>query len=172
MAKRWTMIFGVAPLLCVAAAPSPIIGFDGVAPVRVGMSLAQAKQLLHGKFSIQPPSEDDPNGCGYLIANSRQGDVGYMFDKGRIRRADVENSPKSPIRTAAGIGVGSSVADIRRAYGERARSHPNAYSAPEPDFEIKSPDGKAAIIFETIEGRVALIRAGQLPWAEFIEGCS
>jgi len=170
------MIFSVAPLFCVTAAtPRQTIGFDGVAPVQVGMTLDQAKRVLHGKFSIQLP-EDDPNGCGFLSIKGPFGPVSYMFDRGRIRRADIDifdpGGRKSAVKTAAGIGLGSSIADVRRAYGKRARFYPNAYDAPEPDAEIKSADGKSAIIFETSSGRVSYIRAGRLPWAEYIEGCS
>lgn len=137
------------------------------------MTLAQAEHVLHAKFETDQMADDRPNGCGFATIRGRRDPVSYMFDNGRIRRADLDiHGPKTSIRTAAGIGLGSSIAEIRRAYGKRVKSYPDAYDAPELDFEVKSADGKAAIVFETEHGRVRLIRAGRLPWAEYIEGCS
>ena len=162
-----------APLLCLSAASNPQIGFDGVAPVRVGMTRGQAEQALHAKLSFEFLNDHGPNGCGQADVKVGGGVVGYMIEKGRITRADVyDKAAKTTLKTVTGIGLGSSIGDIRRAYGRRVRSHPNAYDDANPDFEIKSADGKAAIVFETEHGHVARIHAGRLPAAEYIEGCA
>lgn len=166
-----------APLLCLAAAPAPQIGFDGVPPVRVGMTKVQAEQALHAKLRFEFLEDDGPNGCGMAVAKVGGGTVSYMIEKGRITRADIDvdrdgKVANSKVRTAAGIGLGSSIADIRRAYGTRARSQPNAYDNANLDFEVKSPDGKAAMVFETGQAKVVRVRVGRLPSAEYIEGCS
>lgn len=145
------------------------IGFDGVAPVRVGMTVAQVERALHAKLSIEFPNGDGPDGCGEASARGREESLAYMFERGRVTRVDLAGA-RSPVRTATGIGLGSSIADIRRAYGTAARAQTDVYSE-EPDFEVKSPDRKAAIVFETEHGKVVRIHAGQLPSAEYIEGC-
>lgn len=166
----------LAPLLLVVPIPSaaspPQIGFDGLSPVRVGMTVAEAEQALHAKLSIQFPNDDGPTGCGIAEVEGRDDPFSYMIEDGRVTRADLGGlGVKSAIRTANGIGLGSSVSEIRRAYGKRAKSHPNDYDNTEPDFEVKSGDGKAAMVFETQHGRVVRIHAGRLPSAEYIEGC-
>ena len=170
--KPWHVLFGAASLLFLSAASPPQIGFHGVPPVRVGMTRAQAEEALHAKLSIEFPNGDGPTGCGIAQVAGRYTGISYMIEDGRITRADVDDKDTAgSIRTPAGIGLGSSIADIRRAYGKRAKSQPNTYEETEPDFEIKSADGKAAIVFETEHGRVARIRAGRLPSAEYVEGC-
>lgn len=170
--KRWIIIFRAAPLLCLSAASPHQLGFDGLSPVRVGMTLAQAEQALHAKLSIGFPNDDGPTGCGIAQIDGRNNPFSYMIENGRVTRADLGGEGvTSSIRTAKGIGLGSSISDIRRAYGKQAKSHPNAYEESEPDFEIKSTDGKAAMIFETEHGRVVRIHVGRLPSVEYIEGC-
>jgi hypothetical protein len=94
-----------------------------------------------------------------------------MVEHGRVTRADLGGEgAKSSIKTANGIGLGSTIAQIKRAYGRRGTWHPNTYTD-EPVFEIKSTNGRSAILFETERGRVIRIHAGRLPSAEYIEGC-
>ena len=166
-----TTLLSVLPSL--AAAAPPQIGFDGLSPVRVGMTVAQAEQALHAKLSVEFPNDDGPTGCGIAGIEGRDNAAfSYMIEDGRVTRADLGGlGVRSAIRTANGIGLGSSIGEIRRAYGKSAKSHPNAYEETEPDFEIKSANGKAAIVFETEQGRVVRIHSGRLPSAEYIEGC-
>ena len=156
----------------VADALPPQIGFDGVAPVHVGMTVAQVERALHAKLSIEFPNGDGPNGCGEASAKGSDEPLGYMFEGGRVTRVDFGGEgARSAIRTAKGIGLGSSIADIRRAYGAAAKAQTDVYTD-QPDFEVKSPDRKAAIVFETEHKKVVRIHAGRLPSAEYIEGCS
>lgn len=167
----------VATLLSAVSVPSTAsprqLGFDGLSPVRVGMTVAQAEQALHAKISIQFVNDDGPNGCGIASVEGRDDPFSYMIENGRVTRADLgPEGVKSPVRTASGIGLGSDISEIRHAYGKRAKPLPNSYDETEPVFEVKSADGKAAMLFETEHGHVVRIHAGRLPSAEYIEGCS
>lgn len=147
------------------------LGFDGIAPVRVGMTVVQAEKALHAKLSMQFPSDSDSTECAIAVVKGRNRPFSYMVEHGRITRVDLGGrGVKSVIKTASGIGLGSSIAEIKRAYGSRGKWHPNAYDD-EPVFEIKSVDSKSAILFETERGRVIRIHAGRLPSVEYIEGC-
>lgn len=148
------------------------LGFDGLAPVRIGMTVHRVEHVLHAKLALLFPSDDSPDGCAMASLAGREDALSYMFENGRVTRFDVgRENIKSAIRTVRGIGIGSSIVELRRAYGKRAKSSHNAYDNRWLDFEIKSPDAKAAIVFETEHGRVVRIRAGRLPAAEYIEDC-
>ncbi|MGN6817264.1 MAG: hypothetical protein ACTHJR_01180 [Sphingomonas sp.] len=135
------------------------------------MTLRQTEQTLHAKLFMTSPSDSDSSGCAIAAVKGRDQPLSYMVEHGRITRADLEGrGVKSTIRTAGGIGLDSTIADIKRVYGRRGKWHSNAYDD-EPVFEIKSADGKAAILFDTEHGRVLRIHAGRLPSVEYIEGC-
>jgi hypothetical protein len=152
------------------AAPEQL-SFDGIVPVRLGMTVAQAEKALHAELSMQFPPDSDSTECAIAVIKGRDRPFSFMVEHGRITRADLGGrGVKSPIKTASGIGLGSSIAEIKRAYGSRGKWHPNAYDD-EPVFEIKSVDNKSAILFVTERGRVIRIHAGRLPSAEYVEGC-
>jgi len=135
------------------------------------MTIPQAERALHAKLAPEAPPDDDSAECAIFDVKGRDLPFSYMVERGRVTRADLGGEGvRSPIRTASGIGLGSTIADIKRAYGKQGKWDPNAYTD-EPDFEIKSADGRSAIVFETERGRVVRIRAGRLPSAEYIEGC-
>jgi len=147
------------------------VGFDGISPVRVGMTLRQAEQALHAKLRINSETDSDPSICATFYAEGRDLPISYMFEHGRVTRAALgDEGATSSIKTANGIGLGSTLPQIKRAYGRQGTWHRNTYTD-EPVFEIKSTDGRSAILFYTERGRVTRIIAGRLPSAEYIEGC-
>jgi len=165
----FTAIFLALPIPAMAIAQR--IGFDGISPVRVGMTVRQAEHALHAKLSMDSATDSDPSACAIFYVAAREVPITYMVEHGRVTRASLGGEgAKSSIKTANGIGLGSTIPQIKRAYGKQGAWHPNTYTD-EPVFEIKSTDGRSAILFDTERGRVIRIHAGRLPSAEYIEGC-
>jgi len=123
----------------------------------------------------------DAEQCRYLNPTGAPDGVTFMLFDNVVVRADVSafdmsaEVPASRLpRTAAGVGVGSTQAEVEAAYGARLRAEPHHYVTG-GKYLVVTPqaDTTRRIIFETDEsGRVTQIRAGRRPEVEWIEGCS
>ena len=163
---RGTALLIFAPALF-AAAPAPrVLTSQGFGGVRVGMTRVQAERAIASPLRIDYPDTDNRS-CGMAARrDGRDKSISYMIEGGRVTRIDI-NGPT--IRTARGVGVGSTIAQLRKAYGQRLKSHPNQYTD-QPDFHVKGPRG-FGLIFETDDGRVVTMRGGRYPSVAYIESC-
>jgi hypothetical protein len=140
----------------------------GIGPLRVGMSVAQAREALPG---LEEPKEGRADVCEYTRGGGLPEGVMVMVENGIVVRVDVDTNA---VPTADGARVGDSVARIRSIYGSRVSSAPNKYTA-EPDLTIRAADPADSayeMIFETLKGKVVRYRGGQRPQVRYVEGCS
>jgi hypothetical protein len=159
--------------------PPPALTVEGFGPVKIGMTRVQAESALGVKLNMQFLEESDPNACGTgARADGKNPDVFYMVEQGKIVRIDVsklDEGPQSspPVRTAKGIGLGSSEAAVKAAYGSLVKVEPHPYLEEAGHYlVVKSADGKSGIIFETDTKSVIGFRAGAYPAVAYIEGCA
>jgi hypothetical protein len=153
--------------------------FDGVGPIKIGMTLAEAAGAV-GK-----PVKVDPNyildGCAYAAVEGGPKALSFMVgrqkdsDPWRIFRADVNEG--SPIATVSGIRVGATEAQVKEAYSGKDGSYtvePHPYTAPKGHYLIYDADGKGGklLIFETDGTKVTMFRAGEENAVQAIEGCA
>jgi hypothetical protein len=166
-----TVLALLAGVMTAGASPATLLTVDGLGPARIGMSVSQVEQALGQKLAIQYPEDDS---CGQGEAKGGPAGVSYMFVDGRLARVDVYqhdggNSPS--IKTDAGIGLGSSMAQVQRAYGPRLSIQPDPYDDTEHYLVVKNAGPGREIIFDTRMGRVGSFRAGLSKPVEYIEGC-
>lgn len=142
------------------------IRFDGFGPVKVGMKPADAMKSL----TLTENRYDDESDCYYLDMDSANPEnlPSFMVNNGTVARVDVS---VPGYRTEAGAKVGDTEARIKKLYGGRVEVSPHEY-VDGHYLTVASKDGKHAIIFETDGKIVTYIRAGRVPEAGFIEGCS
>jgi hypothetical protein len=161
-------------LACFAAIPvnavvaqSPIVRFDGIGAVRVGMSLRDLNGALHTSYSR--PSDPEERSCYYVdLPNLPK--VGVMMLDGRVARVDVDNAVTP---TELGIHNGDSEARALLVYGKRLKIEPHAYLPENGHFlTLFSPDRKYGIRFETEDGRIIRYYVGTIQAISFTEGCS
>jgi hypothetical protein len=168
-------------LTTVAMAVTPVtpppLAMEGYGPVKIGMTLAQAEEALGAKLNMYY-LEEDPTACGTgNRADGKNADVYYMVEDGAVRRVEIvtldTGTPTSPpVRTAKGIGLGSTEAEVKAAYpGVKVEPHPYLEDAGHTMI-VKSADGKSAFIFDTDTKRVIAMRAGAYPQVGYIEGCA
>jgi hypothetical protein len=76
------------------------------------------------------------------------------------------------IRTRAGVEVGDSVSDLRRAYRSRLRSQPNKYTPKARDYWVAFPRNRKLVFYANPKKQVTQISSGRQPEIDFVEGCS
>lgn len=142
---------------------------DGIGPVRVGMTIADAAAAaqvpLTNKYTYTEVE------CWYASPTGIDG-IDFMMSGDRVVRVDVQ-SPE--VTTPSGIAIGASEADVIASYGGHIRTEPHQY-VPDGHYLIYEPDDPGLanyrIFFETDGSNVTSMRSGRLPEVAFVEGCS
>jgi hypothetical protein len=156
-----------APLL----SESSRLGTNGIGPVQVGMTIAQAEAKSGRKFVAEVPARG--GSCAYAVAKGLDG-VNFMVINGVIERVDISN-PK--VMTLSGAKIGDSDARVKTVYPDQIKTEAHPYTGRSGGkYLIFQPQDRAdqnyRVIFETANGKVVRFRAGRLPAVDYIEGCS
>ncbi len=154
-------------LLMMSAAPAPwVLSPDGLGPLKIGMSEAQAAAALGAKLSAADLPDD---------ACEERGVVGMkglvlMFQQHRLTRISLVRG--SRFKTDKGLGYGATETQVRAAYGAALKTEPNAYDD-EPALYLTwwSKPGRRGIRYSTDAHRVVQgVDAGD-DSIRYIEGC-
>jgi hypothetical protein len=153
---------------------------DGIGPVKVGMTLAEATAAV-GKpvtAGANSPSdncnlakvEDGPPGLTFLVERDKPTDPWH------IARVDITSSSK--ITTVANIRVGSTEEEVRKAYSPPAKSgtikveaHKYVDGGHYITYDEDGPTG-LLLLFETNGTKVTQFRSGQQGPVGYVEGCA
>ncbi|MEM8806860.1 MAG: hypothetical protein AAGF01_12605 [Cyanobacteria bacterium P01_G01_bin.38] len=170
-------LFGVGEQPAQAQArlsPQSRIQIDGIGPVQVGMTLAEAEQVT-GLRLITTEQGPGPTSCRYAHPENNSLDIAFMVIEDVIARVDIGHD--SPILTLSGAGVGDTEAQILALYPNQIEISPHPYGRGGDSHYLTfiprdQADQNYRVIFETSEGKVTEYRAGRLPEIRLIEGCS
>jgi hypothetical protein len=156
-----------ASCTAIAAADDWRITTAGYGPVKIGMSVDEAQQALGAKLVSEGPV-DNPE-CHYLRPEPAVEGLWFMISKDRVVRIEV-NAPG--VVTRSGLGVGDNEDRVKELLPS-VEVTPHKYVAPDGnDLTLWSRNRKAAVRFETLQGKVTSFYAGQVPQVEYVEGCS
>lgn len=144
-------------------------GFNGIGPLRFGMTAAQARAAwglpLHGEAP-----EQDPQACYYLSPQAGSHGLLFMVEGGRFVRVDVT----TPAKTAPGGGrVGMPTRELEKLYAGRLATARGKYDAGSTVLTVMAPGGAPAkLVFTTsAAGVVTAWRIGTPPQVDYVEGC-
>jgi hypothetical protein len=154
-----------------AADDSLILRPDGLGQLPIGTKYIALEKLLVQKL---PPAYRVRSECAVLSTKRMEAlGVTMMIENGLVTRFTVEYTPDGPsaVKTAAGIGLGSTEDEVKQAYGERVVVKPNRYDPSWHYLVVDEPDHRQAIIFETNGRKVTSMRAGEYPSVGYTEGC-
>lgn len=147
---------------------------DGIGPLRVGMTVEEARAALGGDFQAPGPDagvSDSPEACQYARSGRVPAGVWVMLEGLRIVRVEVDSGT---IATAEGARIGDTEARIQQLYPGRVTSGPHKYT--DGHYLTVRPaepaDTTHLIVFETDGSVVTRFRGGQKPQVEYVEGCA
>lgn len=104
--------------------PASRLRLDGIGPVRVGMTTAEASRSSGKRIAVDPDSGPNPASCGFAVPTGGP-DISFMVIDGKVQRVDV--GPGSSVATVSGVRIGDTEAEVGRIYGERLRVGPHPY---------------------------------------------
>jgi hypothetical protein len=173
----WITIMSLLAINGAIAAPTPKlteasqVGTNGLGPVLVGMTVAQAEKASGRKFDTDKAGPDG-QACLYSKPQGLSG-VSFMVINGKIARVDVWNNRQ--ITTFRGAKIGDSEARIKQLYGNQIKVERHEYRR-NGHYLVFVPKDKAdqnfRVVFETDGQKVTQFRSGRLPEVEYIEGCA
>jgi hypothetical protein len=139
------------------------VAFDGVPPLRVGMSAADARRALGIAASGASGSS-----CSYLDTKGKS-KAYVMLRSDTIARLEIRDRS---LATTAGARVGDSEASVLALYRGRVTTQPHKYLPNGHYLVVTTPaDRSLRLVLETDGKQVTTFRVGREPEVEQVEGC-
>jgi hypothetical protein len=195
--RRWAKFFVVVvvSILAIAFLNSPLLAqsqlteqsklaIDGIGPIRVGMTVAQAEKSANvaliekggraGTSCYYLWPKTGPEGLGLMVISPRE-EKSILRDRDRIVRVDIFQNKR--MTTLRGAKIGNTEAQIKAMYPGQIQVTTHQYTGPQGGHYLTfipkdAADKDYRIVFETLKGRVTQFRAGKLPEVEYVEGCA
>jgi hypothetical protein len=146
-----------------APSGSGMVAFDGVPPLRVGMSASEARAALG-----IPARVANASSCSYLDTKGKS-HAFVMMEKDTIVRFEVRDKS---LATQAGVRVGDSERRALDLYAGRVTVQPHKYVPAGHYLVVTTPaDASLRLVLETDGKQVTAYRVGREPAVEYVEGC-
>jgi len=149
----------------VAMAGDLTVDTHGLGAIKIGTRLSRIPIPLEEPIERTVYRRD---GYCFFVSPRNGPDFLMMIEGEVLTRVDIL---KAGIRSKNGVGVGDPIKKVKDAYGVAAVETPNFYDDKQPEFTVKSKDGRHALRFSTTDGLVTSISAGRLKAVQYVEGC-
>ena len=151
----------ISMLLFFDPATAHILSPRAYGDIQFGARLTDVEARL--KESAVPRNHEF--GCDFVQFEKYPG-VHFMVEDGIVTRADV--APNIP--NSSGVRIGTRLSEVKRRFPE-VKVEPHKYDEHGHYLSLPTKDGKAALLFEEVDGRVTDVRAGLFPSVAYVEGC-
>lgn len=150
-----------------------LLSENGVGEIAIGAAADKLTIALRGPIRYDPYLN---GGCSVITTKSLEPTgISLQIEKKTLTRVNVDYYATDPrplaFKTAAGIGLGSSEADLLKAY-PKARIKPNPADSTWHTVFVDSADGTRAMVFETNGVSVKSIRVGEYESVVRASGCN
>ncbi|GAA0539217.1 hypothetical protein FHS83_003681 [Rhizomicrobium palustre] len=150
-----------------------LLSEDGISDVKIGMKQDALERALHEKVLFNAYAN---GGCvAFTTKKLEAAGLGLLMFQKQLARVSVEyysaDTHPLAIKTAAGIGLGSSEEDVLKAY-PGAKVKPNPADPSWHTVIWETADHSKGIVFETDGKKVKSMRAGLNPFIATPDGCS
>ena len=168
--KRCLVLACVMAMVGTANAADEVLTPDGLAPVKIGWKVPALENVVGHKIT------PNPTGCS-IVVDYREEHLGisYMLEERRVTRISVDYYGNSPspltIRTAAGIGLGSTEDEVMKAYADRIRVEPYDGDPSRHHLYVDEPDHSRGMAFDTDGTKVKSMHTGEYPALGYTEWC-
>jgi len=150
---------------CGRGGPVPV-GPEATGPFRYGMGMDEVERS--SGLAHLDASGREAGWCEYRdVPLSAVDTISAMFSDERLVRVDVREGTRP---TEAGVRIGDSEARVSEVYGDRVSVTPHKYT--QGHYLTVATGSGSALVFETDGELVTSYRAGLLPYAAWVEGCS
>lgn len=150
----------------------PQLTVEGYGDMRIGMPIAEARQVSGQAMTNPPLDEETPGACmeqEYVLPNGEK--LWLMFENDVITRITAGSESPST-RTAQNVGVGSTDAEVRTAYQNVIEEGAHYNPPPAHNLLIWTVPDQSGLLFEVNEqGIVTSVHAGG-PSIRYMEGCA
>jgi hypothetical protein len=150
----------------------PALTVEGYGDMRIGMPIAEARQVSGQALDNPALEEDIPGACSeqeYVLPNGEK--LWLMFEGDVITRITAGSESPST-RTAQNVGVGSTDAEVRSAYQNVIEEGAHYNPPPAHNLLIWTAPEQSGLLFEVNEqGIVTSVHAGG-PSIRYMEGCA
>ncbi|WLI87557.1 hypothetical protein Q4S45_12455 [Massilia sp. R2A-15] len=150
-----------------ASAADWTLRFDGVGPLKIGMTFVQANAQLQRRLRRTPDDLRASEFCDYLETPGHPG-INLMFVNDKLARVDVS---RTGARIRGGVVIGGDESSLLPAYSSATKA-PGAYDASETEWTLPSPDGRMAIRITTAAHHIAGAVGGDAKSVGYIEECN
>lgn len=150
-----------------------VLEMDHIGPIKLGMNKEKLERVLHQAI---PYDQFLNRGCSaFSTQDLAPRGLSFLMDRNRLVRINLDyyGTDTRPLKykTAAGIGLGTTEAELLKAY-PKAEVKANPADPTWHTVSAQTPDESMAIVFETDGKTVKSIRAGENPAVAYANWCN
>ena len=146
------------PIIAVPAHSSWRVAFQGIGPIRFGMTLKEASVALGESLSTPPDTESQSACWSTVVPKSAPPGVSFMVIGDTIVRVDVE---AAGVATDDSVEVGWTTAQLEQRYGDGLEADHSLGGEPKFILASRDPERRYLIVFLTNGSRIISYRAGR-----------